>query len=116
MPLSGLLAPPATRLYPSHSATPSPSDTSTGPSATSPEAGGRSPSPERELSRELRSREIAPEANLGQISAMAAAAARGWPACLESLLVSLVDAGPSHLTTLYCYQPPYSILLPATLL
>ena len=109
MPLFGLLAPPDTRLFTS------PSQASASPSATAPEAAGASLSPEpeliRELSRELRSREIAPEANLGQISAMAAAAARGWPACLESVLVSLVDAGLRMGA-----QPPYCILLPATLL
>lgn len=87
MPLFGLLAPPDSRF------SPSPGEVSHNPSETSPEAGGVSLSPDRELSRELRSREMAPEVNLGQISAMAAAAARGWPVCLETVLVSLVDAG-----------------------
>ena len=39
--------------------------------------------------------EIAPEIadRAGQVSAMAAAAARGWPLCLETAMLSLVDAG-----------------------
>ena len=90
LPLFGMLAPPDA----------SPSDTSffEGPL----EAGGASLELELrpELRPELRQEIVSeiPEMNLGRVSAMAAAAARGWPVCLEMVLSSLVDAG-AHLCT-----------------
>jgi hypothetical protein len=104
LPLFGLLAPPDITPDTSVSRYPCPHEASSSELCfeLALEASGasldRELSPElsHELSPELSpelSQEILPELHLGQISAMAAAAARGWPVCLEIVISNLVDAG-----------------------
>ena len=92
LPLFGLLAPPDITPDTSVSRYPCPREASSSELCFELALEASGASLDRELSPEL-SQEILPELHLGQISAMAAAAARGWPVCLEIVISNLVDAG-----------------------